>query len=120
MNENKLLFKSNLNVKFDCQDLTEFSEFDGYDFILMRDFFIHLPLPVIKRILTNLKNSNCKYFAFNNYESINLNKEISTGQHRKVNLLKEPFKLKTPHFKIQEINNQNIPDEDNFIYIYKN
>ena len=86
----------------------------------MRDFFIHLPLTMIKKILTNLKNSNCKYFAFNNYESVNLNKEISTGQHRKINLLKDPFNLDLPYFKIQEVNNEHKPDQDNFIYIYKN
>ena len=86
----------------------------------MRDFFIHLPIPLINKILINLKNSNCRYFAFNNYENVNVNKEILTGQHRKINLLKEPFNLGTPFYKIQEINNEHNPDQDNFIYIYKN
>ena len=113
---NKEKFKKNKNVNFYCEDLTEYNKFDNYDFILMRDFFIHLPLPMIKKILTNLKNSNCKYFAFNNYESVNLNKEISTGQHRKINLLKDPFFLNLPYYKIHEVNT----DQDNFIYIYKN
>ena len=120
INKNKLIFKSNPNIKFYCKDLTEYSDFNGYDFILMRDFFIHLPLPKIKKILINLKNSNCKYFAFNNYESVYLNKEISTGQHRKVNVMIKPFNFDTPHFMIQEIINQNTSDKDNFIYIYKN
>ena len=86
----------------------------------MRDFFIHLPLKMIKKIITNLKNSNCKYFAFNNYESVNINKEISTGQHRKINILKDPFNLDLPYYKIQEINNKHNLEQDNFIYIYKN
>ena len=120
IDKNKLTFKSNLNVNFYCKDLSEYNDFDDYDFILMRDFFIHLPIPIIKNILTNLKNSNCKYFAFNNYENINTNKEISTGQHRKINLLKEPFNLNMPFYKIREINNAHNPDQDNFIYIYKN
>ncbi len=120
IDKNKLLFKDSKNVKFQCKDLTEYNEFNNFDFILMRDFFIHLPLSAIKNILRNLKNSNCRYFAFNNYESIFFNTEISTGQHRKINLLKEPFNLGIPFYKIQEINNKNIPDEDNFIYIYKN
>jgi len=120
MRQNKLTFKSNSNVEFYCKDLTEYSKFDNFDFILMRDFFIHLPLSMIKKILTNLKNSNCKYFAFNNYESVNINKEISTGQHRKINLLKDPFNLDLPYYKIQEVNNEYKPDQDNFIYIYKN
>ena len=120
INQNKITFNSNLNIKFYCKDLTEYNDFDNYDFILMRDFFIHLPLPMIKKILTNLKNSNCKFFAFNNYERVNLNKEITTGQHRKINLLKDPFNLDMPYYKIQEINNDNNLDQDNFIYIYKN
>ena len=120
MNKNKLTFKSNLNVNFYCKDLTEYNDFNNFDFILMRDFFIHLPIPLIKKILINLKNSNCRYFAFNNYENVDANKEISTGQHRKINLLKEPFNLGIPFYKIQEINNEHNPDQDNFIYIYKN
>ena len=119
INQNKVIFNSNSNIEFYCKDLTEYNKFDNYDFILMRDFFIHLPLPMIKKILINLKNSNCKYFAFNNYERVNLNTEISTGQHRKINLLKDPFNLDLPYYKIQEINNENKHDQDNFIYIYK-
>ena len=70
ISKNIVKFRSNKNVSFYCKDLTEYNEFNNYDFILLRDFFIHLPLPTIKIILTNLKNSNCKYFAFNNYESV--------------------------------------------------
>ena len=53
-------------------------------------------------------------------EAKKTNKEISTGQHRKINLLKEPFNLDSPFYKIQEMNNEHNPDQDNFIYIYKN
>mgnify|MGYP005672858269 FL=1 len=118
--KNKITFNSYKNVSFYCEDLAEYNDFDNYDFILMRDFFIHLPLRTINKILKNLKNSNCKFFAFNNYEDVDANKEISTGQHRKINLLKEPFNMCVPFFKIQEINNDRNPDQDNFIYIYKN
>ena len=123
VNKNRIKFMSYKNINFYCKDLTEFDEFDNYDFILLRDFFIHLPLKTIKKILINLKKSNCKYFAFNNYENIVNNKEILTGQHRKINLLKEPFNLSKPYFKILEIKNENFPDKndlDNYIYIYKN
>ena len=96
------------------------NDYDDYDFVLMRDFFIHMPFSLIKKIIENLRKSNCKYFAFNNYESINTNKEILTGQHRKINLLKSPFNLDLPYCKIQELNNENNPDLDNYIYIYKN
>ncbi len=123
INKNKINFKLKKNVKFYCKDLTETNEFNNYDFILLRDFFIHLPIKAIKKILIDLKASNCKFFAFNNYEGIELNKEISTGQHRKMNILIEPFNFEKPDFKILEIKNENFPDKhlkDNFIYIYKN
>jgi hypothetical protein len=120
INKNEKIFKSNNNVSFLCNDLIEYNKFDNYDFILMRDFFIHLPIPLINKILLKLKNSNCRFFAFNSYENVNDNKEIVTGEHRKINVLKEPFNLDKPFFKIREINNENFPDKDNFIYIYKN
>src|SRR5210317_788175 len=120
INSNQLTFASNSNVKFYCKDVYLIKNFNHYDFILMRDFFIHLPLTQIQNILFNLKNSNCKFFALNSYENNAINNEISTGQHRKINFLKEPFNLGTPFYKFQEINNENLPDEDNFIYIYKN
>ena len=123
ISKNKIEFILYKNVNFYCRDLAEFDEFNNYDFILLRDFFIHLPIKTIKKILDNLKKSNCKYFAFNNYENIKNNKEILTGQHRKINLLKEPFNLPKPYFKVLEIKNENFPDKndkDNYIYIYKN
>ena len=121
--KNSIRFNSYQNIKFYCEDLTEYNEFNHYDFILLRDFFIHLPLENIKKILNNLKVSNCKFFAFNNYESIKKNKEILMGQHRKINILIEPFNFKKPDFKIHEIKNDdlsNLKSSDNFIYIYKN
>ncbi len=123
INKNKINFQSFENVKFSCKDLTENNEFNNFDFILMRDFFIHLPIKSIEKILNNLKKSNCKYFAFNSYERVKTNVEISTGQHRKINILKEPFNFGKPYFKILEVKNENFTDEslkDNFIYIYKN
>ncbi|MDC0876554.1 class I SAM-dependent methyltransferase [Candidatus Pelagibacter sp.] len=123
IDKNKVKFKTYKNINFYCQDLTNYNNFNDYDFILLRDFFIHLPINIINKILINLKKSNCKYFAFNSYESILINKEITTGQHRKINFLKSPFYLDEPYFKIQEVKNENFPDkknQDNYIYIYKN
>jgi hypothetical protein len=117
---NQVNFISNSNIKFYCKDVSLIKNFNDYDFVLMRDFFIHLPISQIQNILFNLKNSNCKFFALNSYENNPINKEISTGKHRKINLLKEPFNLGAPFSKIQEFNNQKLPNEDNFIYIYKN
>ena len=120
--QNKLKYEKN-NIKFHCRDISQIEQFDDYDFILMRDFFIHLPTETIKKILIKLKNSKCKFFAFNNYEGENFNKDIPTGQHRKINVLVKPFNLNEPYHKILELKNYNFPDKDlndNFLYIYKN
>lgn len=122
VNNNKK-FQKNQNINFFCEDLTEYNKFDGYDFVLLRDFFIHLPIENIQNILNNLRKSNCKFYAFNSYESVKINKEISTGQHRKINLMEKPFSFDQPFSKIQEVKNDNFPDKnimDNFLYIYKN
>ena len=121
--KNKNKFQKNQNINFFCEDLIDYNKYNGYDFILLRDFFIHLPIKNIQNILNNLKKSDCKFYAFNNYESITINKEISTGQHRKINLMEKPFDLEKPFLKIQEVKNDNFPDKniiDNFLYIYKN
>ena len=57
----------------------------------MRDFFIHLPIPLIKKILINLKNSNCRYFAFNYYENVDVNKVVS-GIHSDITGLSQTQK----------------------------
>ena len=122
VNNNKK-FQNNQNINFFCEDLTEYNKFDGYDFVLLRDFFIHLPIENIQNILNNLRKSNCKFYAFNSYENVKINKEISTGQHRKINLMEKPFSCEQPFSKIQEVKNDNFPDKnimDNFLYIYKN
>ena len=122
VNNNKK-FQKNQNINFFCEDLTEYNKFDGYDFVLLRDFFIHLPIENIQNILNNLRKSNCKFYAFNSYESVKINKEISTGQHRIINLMEKPFSCEEPFSKIQEVKNDNFPDKnimDNFLYIYKN
>ena len=121
--KNNKKFQKNQKINFFCEDLTEYNKFDGYDFVLLRDFFIHLPIENIQNILNNLRKSNCKFYAFNSYESVKINKEISTGQHRKINLMEKPFSCEEPFSKIQEVKNDNFPDKnimDNFLYIYKN
>ena len=119
--KNRKKYSKYKNVKFYNKDIINFDGFGSYDFVLLRDFFIHLPLDSINKILNNLKKSKCKYFAFNSYEDITKNKDITLGKHRKINLRKEPFNLDEPYFKIREINNDSKSKMlDNFIYIYKN
>lgn len=65
------------------------------DLILCRDCFIHLTFEQIKKTLKNFKDSKSKYILTNTY-NINSNKDVITGQFRKINLLIPPFNFPEP------------------------
>ena len=113
IDENNKIFK-NSNINFICDDITSYKFFPKTDLILLRDFIVHLPIKKIENLIFALKDSPVKFFAINSYNSININKEILIGQHRKINLLENPFNLGEPYYKFND------KDNDNFIYIYKN
>ena len=111
--ENNKNFK-NSNIKFICEDITQYKFFPEIDLVLLRDFIVHLPIKKIENLIIALKKSPIKFFAINSYNSITKNEDILVGQHRKINLLENPFKLGNPFCKFND------KDSDNYIYIYKN
>ena len=60
--------------------------------MLIRDLFLHIKNFDIIKIISNLKSMNVKYLALNSYNNKS-NLDVTIGQHRKVNLLIEPFNL---------------------------
>ncbi len=111
ISENKKKYiKSNIN--FECRDIVEFIPTKQFDLILIRDLFIHLKNADIKTIINNLKKIDFKYLALNS-NPIKKNEDVNVGQHRKVNLLIEPFYLKEPLFSIND------GEDDKFIYVYE-
>ena len=90
----------NKNINFLTKDIVNFYTDEEYDLVLIRDLFIHINNSDIIKILKNLKNINIKYVALNSY-SIRLNKDVTIGQHRKVNLLIEPYNLPNPIFSFK-------------------
>ena len=103
---------SNQNVKFICSDVINEDLPQNYDFILVRDFLIHIKNIDIINLVEKIKKSNCKYFAVNNFPNIKSNEEIKGyGHHRYVNIEIPPFNL-TNVYKV-------IDDHDRKLNIYK-
>ena len=109
-NNNKIF--SNQNVNFKCSDVINEGLPQNYDFILVRDFLIHIKNTDIINLVQKIKKSNCKYFAINNFPNIKKNDEIKGyGHHRYVNIEIPPFNL-TNAYKV-------IDDHDRKLNIYK-
>ena len=97
---------------FIVDDIVDYFHKDMVDLVLIRDLFIHINNKDISTILKNLKNFNFKYLAVNSYSNSN-NTDVITGQHRKVNLLIEPFNLPKPVYFFKDYEN------DKFVYLYE-
>ena len=103
---------SNNNIKFKCSDVINDKLPQSYDFVIVRDFLIHIRNIDIINLIEKIKKSNCKYFAINNFPNIKSNKEIKGyGHHRYVNIEISPFNL-TKVYKV-------IDDHDRKLNIYK-
>jgi len=82
---------SKKNISFFCKDIVNEKNFDSFELIFIRDFFIHIDNVSINRILENIKKSKVKFLACSNNNHISKNEDIVVGQHRKINLIIEPF-----------------------------
>tara|TARA_Y100000389_G_C17415546_1_gene493466 strand:- start:581 stop:1297 length:717 start_codon:yes stop_codon:yes gene_type:complete len=107
---NKKLYQ-NKNINFEISDIVDFKTSKKFDLVLIRDLFIHIKNIDITKILYNLKLMNIKYVALNSYMN-EKNKDVIIGQHRKINLLIEPFNLKEPIYKFRDY------EDDKFFYLY--
>ena len=114
INKNIISYKSK-NINFKCADILDFNTNKFYDLLLIRDLFLHIKNEDIIKILSNIKLMNIKYIALNSYTN-SFNEDVLIGEHRKVNLLIEPFNLKKPIFIFKDYEN----DKYFFIYELKN
>lgn len=92
---------ANQKTKFYTADILDY-KFQKTDAILCRDCFIHLPLRDISRALKTMKHSCTKYLLTTNYPHVQSNREVLTGQFRKINLMKPPFNFPKPLTEIFE------------------
>jgi SAM-dependent methyltransferase len=111
-------FKSD-RIKFLQKDIVNEKNFDGFDLVFLRDFFIHLPIKDIITVINVLKCSKIKFFASNSYDKILSNEEIAIGEHRKINLSIDPFNLKEVYCQFPDIRLSDDSQNDCFINIYK-
>lgn len=114
INLNIQKFSSN-NIKFFKKDILNELNFDNYDLIFVRDFIIHIPTNDIIKILSILMKSKIRFLAVTQYEDVLVNKNIVTGQHRKINLSIEPFNLPKVFIKIAD----GRTDDNRYLNIYK-
>ena len=104
---------SNSKIKFSCVDVLSENLPSKYDLVIVRDFFIHIKNQDIKKMIDKIQSSKCKYFAINNFPSVNNNNDVKGyGHHRFVNIEKEPFFLDKTHYILD--------DYDRKLNIYKN
>jgi hypothetical protein len=111
---NNYKYSSN-NIKFFSKDILNEKNFDGHDLVFVRDFFIHISINEILKVLDMLKKSKVKFFACTSYNDIKFNADIAIGKHRKINLLIEPFNLTEVFFKFSE----NKLNDNKYINFYK-
>ena len=93
--------KSRFNSKkfnFKELDITK-DKLPKSDLFICRDFMFHLSFEDNMRFLKNIKNLKCRYILISNHSKSAknniLNKNIKTGDFRKINLFKEPFNFKS-------------------------
>jgi hypothetical protein len=72
------------------------------DLILVRDCFVHLSYKEIFAAIGNIKGSGCRYLLATTFTGCGKNKDICTGNWRKVNLQEKPFNFPSPLLVINE------------------
>tara|TARA_Y100000389_G_scaffold200737_1_gene241822 strand:- start:45 stop:761 length:717 start_codon:yes stop_codon:yes gene_type:complete len=111
IDSNKTRYKKK-NFNFISSDILNFETDKKFDLIVIRDLFIHIKNSDISRIIQNIKKMNFNFIALNSYTN-EKNKDVITGQHRKVNLLIEPFNLKKPNYHFKDYEN------DKYFFMYE-
>jgi len=78
---------------------------------LCRDAIFHLTLGDGLKVLENAAHSGIKFFASTTHDFVAVNRDISTGAFRLVNLRKAPFNLPTPIEEIDDFLAPNVPQK---------
>ena len=115
---NKKKFSIN-NVSFCRSDITS-KIIPDCDLLISRDFLFHLSYNDIKKFLKNLLKSNIKYFLTSNhfhpgYKKNFKNRDIISGDFRKINLFESPFNFEK---KYERIINDNCDGEKKYLILF--
>jgi len=94
---------SNKFISFKLLDI-RFDELPKADLLICRDLFIHFSYNDIRTSLLNFIKSKVKFILFSHNCLTNnfVNKDILTGEYRRINLFKKPFNLKSSLMNIKD------------------
>ncbi|HEX9828378.1 MAG TPA: class I SAM-dependent methyltransferase [Flavobacteriaceae bacterium] len=98
--QNKKVFESN-ELRFSELDLTK-DNLPQVDLIFCRDCLVHLAYKDIYRALVNIKKSNSNYLMATSFIKTPANKDIITGDWRRLNFEQAPFYFPQPLYIIDE------------------
>ena len=109
------------NIKFNILDAT-IEQLKYSDLIICKDLFLHLSFKDTEKILQNIINTKCKYFAVSRYDNgnvINIDKNSGLGA-RAIEITGEPFNFTYDIIEsIKYTNNINILDELIFFKMFE-
>ncbi|MDC3242765.1 hypothetical protein OAT82_03755, partial [Flavobacteriaceae bacterium] len=88
-------------INFEVLDITS-SNLPKVDLIFCRDCLVHLSYKNIYKSLVNIKKSKSKYLLTTSFFRCEENKDIITGEWRKLNFEIAPFNFKKPLHVIDE------------------
>ena len=72
------------------------------DLLLCRDFLVHLSYKDIYKVLVNIKKGKSQFLLTTSFSRCINNKDIITGQWRKLNFEFAPFSFEKPLYSIDE------------------
>jgi len=110
--ENNKLYSTN-NIKFLHGNICDM-DISFTDLIIVKDVLMHLSNSDINTILEKIYNK-CKYaIIVDDYDTISINADIKTGEHRPINILANPFNFKGSLLTSYKVDNKEIKN----IYVY--
>ena len=105
------------NISFEKGDIRTFN-FDGYDLVLVRDCLFHFSYADINAFLKNLSGFDYKYLLTTSYQKdLSFeNRDIKTGDFRKIDLLSAPFNFDRSY--IASIEDWVKPESERYLYLW--
>lgn len=116
--QNKKKFNNN-KIYFKQIDLTK-EKLPKADLFICRDFVFHLSFKDTYKFLKNLKKSNSKYLLISNHfknKNYNgYNKDINSGDFRKINIFQSPYNF---NYKYEMIIDDYCDGTKKYLYLFK-
>jgi SAM-dependent methyltransferase len=102
-------------IEFECQDLVS-DPIGEFDLVIARDFLIHLSYEDSFKFLSNFCLSNSKFLLTTSYPWVNINSDIPTGKFREINLLEEPYSMRSARGKA--LTDYIAPFPERYLYLF--